>query len=97
MAENSKIEWTDHTFNAWIGCAKVSPACKFCYAERFSERYGHAKWGYDGTRKKTSAANWKKPLSSPRNKTGMARRTVGFNSGHAKLRLVASYKAPRKL
>lgn len=22
--QNSKIEWTDHTFNAWIGCTKVS-------------------------------------------------------------------------
>lgn len=32
MAENSKIEWTDHTFNPWIGCTKVSPGCKNCYA-----------------------------------------------------------------
>jgi protein gp37 len=61
MAENSKIQWTDHTFNPWIGCAKVSPACKFCYAERFAERYGHARWGENGTRKRTSTANWNKP------------------------------------
>ena len=27
MAENRKIEWTDHTFNPWVGCTKVSPAC----------------------------------------------------------------------
>lgn len=27
MAENSGIEWTDHTFNPWIGCTKVSAAC----------------------------------------------------------------------
>ena len=27
MAENSKIEWCDHTFNPWIGCTKVSAAC----------------------------------------------------------------------
>ena len=27
MAENSKIEWTDHTFNPWIGCTKISRAC----------------------------------------------------------------------
>jgi hypothetical protein len=33
VAENSKIEWTDHTFNPWIGCTKVSPACDNCYAE----------------------------------------------------------------
>lgn len=27
MSENSSIEWTDHTFNPWIGCTKVSPGC----------------------------------------------------------------------
>lgn len=32
MARDSKIEWTDHTFNPWWGCAKVSPACDHCYA-----------------------------------------------------------------
>lgn len=31
--DNRKIEWTDHTFNPWIGCAKVSPGCAHCYAE----------------------------------------------------------------
>ena len=33
MAENSGIEWTDHTFNPWMGCTKVSPGCDHCYAE----------------------------------------------------------------
>lgn len=33
MAENTKIEWTHHSFNPWEGCAKVSPGCKNCYAE----------------------------------------------------------------
>ena len=33
MAENTKIEWCDHTFNPFIGCTKVSPACDNCYAE----------------------------------------------------------------
>lgn len=27
MAQNSKIEWCDHTFNPWIGCQHVSPGC----------------------------------------------------------------------
>jgi hypothetical protein len=27
MSANSKIEWTDHTFNPWIGCTKVSAGC----------------------------------------------------------------------
>lgn len=59
MAENSKIEWTDHTFNPWVGCTKVSPACDHCYAEGWAKRSGMVKWG--GPRKRTSEANWKKP------------------------------------
>ncbi len=31
MAENSAISWTNHTFNPWIGCTRVSPACDGCY------------------------------------------------------------------
>lgn len=64
MAENSKIEWTDHTFNPWMGCTKVSPACANCYAERdFDHRYGKVQWGPTGTRVLTSDANWQKPLA----------------------------------
>lgn len=32
MAETTAIEWTNHTFNPWIGCMKVSPLCDHCYA-----------------------------------------------------------------
>jgi protein gp37 len=39
MSEHSKIEWTDATWNPVRGCSKVSPGCKFCYAERFAERF----------------------------------------------------------
>ena len=38
MSENSKIEWTDHTFNPWEGCQKVGPGCDHCYAETGSRR-----------------------------------------------------------
>lgn len=63
MAENSRIEWTNHTFNPWMGCTKVSPACAHCYAERdFDHRYQKVKWGPNGTRVLTSDANWRKPL-----------------------------------
>lgn len=63
MGENSGISWTDHTFNPWMGCTKVSPACANCYAERdWDKRYGKVKWGDGGTRVKTSVENWKKPL-----------------------------------
>lgn len=34
MADNSKIEWTDTTWNPVTGCSKVSQGCKNCYAER---------------------------------------------------------------
>ena len=32
MAAATQIEWTDHTFNPWVGCMKVSPLCDNCYA-----------------------------------------------------------------
>ena len=31
--ENSKINWTDHTWNPWIGCRHVSAECDHCYAD----------------------------------------------------------------
>ena len=40
MAEQSGISWTDATFNPWIGCTRVSPACDDCYAARDNERRG---------------------------------------------------------
>lgn len=39
MAEHSKIEWTDTTWNPVRGCSKISPGCKHCYAETFAERF----------------------------------------------------------
>jgi len=39
LANNSKIEWTDATWNPVRGCTKVSPGCKHCYAETFAERF----------------------------------------------------------
>ena len=33
MADETGISWADSTFNPWIGCEKVSPACAHCYAE----------------------------------------------------------------
>lgn len=58
----SKIEWTTHTFNPWIGCTKVSPGCTHCYAETLMDtRYGRAKWGKGNPRSRTSAGNWKQP------------------------------------
>src|SRR5437773_10886694 len=39
MSDNSKIEWTDATWNPVRGCSKISPGCKHCYAETFAERF----------------------------------------------------------
>lgn len=39
MSVQSAIEWTDATWNPVRGCTKVSSGCKFCYAERFAERF----------------------------------------------------------
>jgi protein gp37 len=39
MADNSKIEWTDSTWNPIRGCTKISPGCTHCYAETFAERF----------------------------------------------------------
>ena len=38
MATNSSIEWTEVTWNPVTGCTKISPGCKFCYAERMAKR-----------------------------------------------------------
>jgi protein gp37 len=38
MAQNSNIEWTEATWNPLTGCTKISPGCKFCYAERMARR-----------------------------------------------------------
>lgn len=63
MAQNSSIEWTDHTFNPWWGCAKVSPACDHCYAELWAKRMGHAVWGREADRRFFSDAHWREPLA----------------------------------
>lgn len=63
MAENSKIEWCDHTFNPWIGCQKVGPGCDNCYAEAQQKRFGYdVYFGVGNERRRTRPANWKLPL-----------------------------------
>lgn len=39
MSNNSKIEWTDATWNPVRGCVKISPGCAHCYACTFAERF----------------------------------------------------------
>ena len=65
MAEVSAISWTDATFNPWIGCTKISPACDHCYAARDNNlRKWVPAWGEVGKpatpRKRTKT--WGDPL-----------------------------------
>ena len=62
MAENTKIEWANHTFNPWIGCTKVGPGCDNCYAEAdFDKRRHVVSWGAGQPRKRTAASTWALP------------------------------------
>jgi protein gp37 len=62
--QDSKIEWTRHTFNPWFGCSKVHTGCLNCYAETLmADRYKKVTWGPNGTRRMTSESNWSTPLS----------------------------------
>lgn len=63
MAEKTGISWADATFNPWVGCTKVSPACDNCYAQTLVEgRFKTAEWGSGKPRVRTSEANWRQPL-----------------------------------
>jgi protein gp37 len=38
MVGRSAIEWTNITWNVLTGCDKISPGCKYCYAESYAQR-----------------------------------------------------------
>ncbi|MGB7494608.1 MAG: phage Gp37/Gp68 family protein [Candidatus Acidiferrum sp.] len=69
MSSQSSIEWTDATWNPVRGCTKISPGCKYCYAEVFAERFrdvpGHAyERGFDlrlVPEKLSEPLRWTKP------------------------------------
>lgn len=66
MSANTKIEWATHTFNPWEGCQKAGPGCDLCYAEARNKRFGGGvavNWGPGAPRRRTSEANWRKPLA----------------------------------
>lgn len=64
MSQHTGIAWTDHTFNPWWGCFKVSPGCKNCYAESLSSRYGHDVWGPPATTERRTfyEEHWAHPM-----------------------------------
>ncbi|MEK9753270.1 MAG: DUF5131 family protein [Rhodospirillaceae bacterium] len=56
--ENSKIQWTDHTFNPWRICSKVSEGCRNCYAAELSHRFGWGDYADHVERQRTSPMVW---------------------------------------
>lgn len=59
MGKETKIAWTDHTFNPWMGCTKVSEGCRNCYAETFTKnRMGKRLWG-PGSERQVTKEPWK--------------------------------------
>lgn len=66
MGTETAIEWTQHTFNPWIGCTKVSAGCKNCYAKTYDDRHlldEESHWGPGAPRRVASPAYWKLPLA----------------------------------
>lgn len=61
MGETTGIAWTDHTFNPWWGCTRVSPGCEHCYAETFAKRTGNDVWGKNAGRRFFGDKHWNEP------------------------------------
>jgi protein gp37 len=62
MGIETKIAWTNSSFNPWWGCTKVSPACDRCYAESFAKRVGQKVWGAGVPRRYFGDKHWNQPL-----------------------------------
>lgn len=74
MGQDSEIEWTDHTFNPWWGCTKVSPACMNCYAATLAKRrHRNPIWGSGCARRMLGEDHWKLPFNWDR---AAARRSI---------------------
>jgi protein gp37 len=67
MAAQTGIAWTHSTFNPWLGCLRVSPACDRCYAAAIAKRAGWRDpkgldlWDPHAQRKRTSSSYWQQP------------------------------------
>jgi len=62
MGAETRIEWADHTFNPWMGCQAVSPACDHCYAETLATGRLGVAWGPHAERRRTKPSTWTLPL-----------------------------------
>lgn len=80
MGADTKVQWAHDTLNCWLGCDKVSPGCKHCYAEvdtpvRVHRKRGLELWGPKAPRYETKGwqANLRKYVRIAE-KTGVLRR-----------------------
>ena len=78
MGERTAIGWTDHTFNPWWGCERVSPGCQHCYAETFAKRTGHDVWGKHTPRRGFGEKHWAEPLRWDRDAATAGRPALVF-------------------
>lgn len=78
MAKDSRIEWTQHTFNPWWGCTRVSPGCKYCYAETWAKRIGQDVWGPKAGRRELTDGYWRQPLAWNKEAVGAKERPRVF-------------------
>jgi protein gp37 len=86
MGTKTGIEWTDHTFNPWIGCTKVSAGCANCYAKTRDDRHmlgPVSHWGPGAPRHITSAANWREPIRWAKAARAAGRRDKVFCASQA--------------
>jgi len=80
MGRKTKIQYSDHTFSPWRGCAHVHEGCANCYAESFARRCPRlfGTWGPHGVRVLASERQWKEVLGWNRaaNRAGVRRRVL---------------------
>lgn len=55
MANQTKIEWTDVTWNPLRGCSRISAGCQNCYAERIATRFSGPGMPFEGLVERTPA------------------------------------------
>lgn len=85
MGTLTNIQWTDHTWNPWRGCTKVSPGCANCYAEREAKRNPLVlgTWGPEGRRSLAAPEYLKLPYrwNAEASREGVRRKVFALSFG----------------
>lgn len=63
MGNKSRIQWTDHTFNPWWGCSRISEGCDHCYAAALAKRTGYDCFGDEHARRLFGDKHWRDPYA----------------------------------